>query len=196
VSWPASDHGSPAPAEPPERSPRPCRPSPPAARPRCPYLAHGVANTPATVSETGSVAKQFAAAALRLLVEDGKLSLRDDVRAYVPGLPAYGAVVTVGHLLAHTSGLREGHAVAYLGGRAPVSEADLLDVMARQRALNRRPGARFTYVGARRARRPRRRRARGAPQRLTTRESAAYGRARLRTRRLRAPLTPGRPLPT
>jgi CubicO group peptidase (beta-lactamase class C family) len=111
-------------------------------------LDHGVANTPATVFETGSVAKQFAAAALLLLVEDGKLSLRDDVRTYVPELPDYGAVVTVGHLLAHTSGLREGHAVASLGGWAPVSEADLLDVMARQRALNHRPGAQFTYVGA------------------------------------------------
>ena len=111
-------------------------------------LDHGVPNTPATVFETGSVAKQFAAAALLLLVEDGKLSLRDDVRQYVPELPDYGAVITLGHLLAHTSGLREGHSVAFLGGWAPVSAADLLDVMARQRALNHRPGAQFTYVGA------------------------------------------------
>jgi CubicO group peptidase (beta-lactamase class C family) len=111
-------------------------------------LDHGVPLTAATVFETGSVAKQFAAAALLLLVADGKLSLRDDVRRYVPELPDLGAVVTIDHLLSHTSGLREGHSVAYLGGWSPVSDADLLDVMARQRVLNHRPGAQFSYVGA------------------------------------------------
>jgi CubicO group peptidase (beta-lactamase class C family) len=111
-------------------------------------LDHGVPNTPATVFESGSVAKQFAAAALLLLVADGRLSLGDDVRKYVPELPDYGTVVTLDHLLTHTSGLREGHAVAFVGGWSPTSEADLLDVMARQRALNHRPGERFEYVGA------------------------------------------------
>ena len=53
-------------------------------------LEHDVPNTPDTIFEAGSVSKQFTAAAVLLLARDGKLSLDDPVRKYIPELPDYG----------------------------------------------------------------------------------------------------------
>src|ERR1041385_277736 len=58
-------------------------------------LEHNVPNTPQTIFESGSVAKQFTAAALVLLQQDGKLSLDDPVRKYIPELPDYGSPLTI-----------------------------------------------------------------------------------------------------
>lgn len=60
-----------------------------------------------TVSETGSVAKQFAAAQVLLLAEDGRLSLEDDVRKYLPEMPDYGEPIRIYDLLHQLSGIRE-----------------------------------------------------------------------------------------
>ncbi|RYD91812.1 MAG: class A beta-lactamase-related serine hydrolase, partial [Sphingobacteriales bacterium] len=60
-------------------------------------LEQGTPLTTGTLIETGSVAKQFTAAAILLLEQQGKLSLQDDVRRYLPELPDYGAVVRVRH---------------------------------------------------------------------------------------------------
>jgi Beta-lactamase len=48
--------------------------------------------------------------------EQGKLSLHDDVRKYLPELPDYGTPINIRHLLHHTSGLREPHYLAELAG--------------------------------------------------------------------------------
>src|ERR671916_491389 len=70
-------------------------------------LEHNVPNTTQTIFESGSVAKQFTAAALVLLQQDGNLSLDDPVRKYVPELPDYGTAITIRQMLNHTSGLRD-----------------------------------------------------------------------------------------
>src|SRR5215471_10346759 len=70
-------------------------------------LELNVPNTTQTIFESGSVAKQFTAAALVLLQQDGKLSLDDPVRKYIPELPDYGAPLKIRHLLNHTSGIRD-----------------------------------------------------------------------------------------
>ena len=62
---------------------------------------------PDTIFEAGSVAKQFTAAAIILLALDGKLSLDDPVRRYVPELPDFGTPILIRHFLTHTSGLRD-----------------------------------------------------------------------------------------
>jgi D-alanyl-D-alanine carboxypeptidase len=59
-----------------------------------------------TVYQLASVTKQFTAAAVLLLVEDGKVSLDAKVTDVLPGLPAAWAQVTVRHLLTHTSGIK------------------------------------------------------------------------------------------
>ncbi|MGZ3443829.1 MAG: serine hydrolase, partial [Polyangia bacterium] len=65
----------------------------------------GVPVRPEHVFRLGSITKQFTAAAIMMLVDDGKLSLRDDVRKYVPEYPQKKGVVTIEHLLTHTGGV-------------------------------------------------------------------------------------------
>src|SRR5215211_9075195 len=60
-----------------------------------------------SIFDIASVRKQFVAAAVLLLVEDGRLSLADDIRKHFPELPDYGQKITVDHLLTHTSGIRD-----------------------------------------------------------------------------------------
>jgi len=79
-------------------------------------MEHNVPNTPQTIFESGSVAKQFTAAAIVLLQQDGKLSLDDPVKKYISELPDYGSPLTIRHLLNHTSGLRDWGTVMSLTG--------------------------------------------------------------------------------
>jgi CubicO group peptidase (beta-lactamase class C family) len=65
-----------------------------------------VAVTPETVFEIGSVSKQITAAAIMLLVEEGKLSLDDKISKHLPGTPGAWEQITVRNLLSHTSGLK------------------------------------------------------------------------------------------
>src|SRR5687767_4407439 len=66
-------------------------------------LEHGAPFTATTVSEAGSVTKQIVALATRLLEQDGRLSLDDDVRRWVPELPDLGVKITLRQLIQHTS---------------------------------------------------------------------------------------------
>ena len=112
-------------------------------------LEFNVPNTPQTIFESGSVAKQFTAAALVLLQQDGKLSLDDPVRKYIPELPDYGSPLTIRHLLNHTAGLRDWGTVLSLTGAGRgerVITQDLaLDVITHQRALDFTPGSEYSY---------------------------------------------------
>ena len=113
-------------------------------------LEHPAPITAQTVFETGSLAKQFTASAVLLLVQDGKLSLDDDIRRYLPELPDYGTPITLRHLLTHTSGLREQWSLLALAGNPPGSQvhsqATILDLASRQKGLNFKPGAEFLYT--------------------------------------------------
>jgi len=112
-------------------------------------LEHGVPNRPDTVFEAGSVSKQFTAAAMILLARDGKVSLDDDVRKYVPELPVYQAPVTIRHMLSHTSGLRDwgnlGGIAGLPRGAMTYTHAHVVDMLSRQTALNFAPGTRWSY---------------------------------------------------
>src|SRR4051794_24929372 len=112
-------------------------------------LEHNVPNTAQTIFESGSVAKQFTAAALVLLQQEGKLSIDDPVRKYIPELPDYGAPLNIRHLLNHTSGLRDWGSVMSLTGAGRgdrVITQDLaLDVITHQRALDFTPGSEYSY---------------------------------------------------
>jgi CubicO group peptidase (beta-lactamase class C family) len=112
-------------------------------------LEHNVPNTAQTIFESGSVAKQFTAAALVLLQQDGKLSLDDAVKKYIPELPDYGSPLTIRHLLNHTAGLRDWGTVLSLTGvgrgERVISQDLTLDVITHQRALDFPPGSEYSY---------------------------------------------------
>jgi CubicO group peptidase (beta-lactamase class C family) len=115
-------------------------------------LETGSPITPETIFESGSVAKQFTATAVVLLALDGKLSLDDPVRRYVPELPEYDRPITIRHLLTHTSGIREWSSlVAAAGwprGTRAHKQADLLDIVFRQKALNYPVGDYYSYTNS------------------------------------------------
>lgn len=112
-------------------------------------LEYGIPNTTETIFESGSVAKQFTAAAIILLAQQGKLSLDDPIRKLLPELPEYASRVTIRHMLNHTSGLRDWGTVASAGGwpRGLRSHtmAHALDISRRQKALNYPPGTEYLY---------------------------------------------------
>jgi CubicO group peptidase (beta-lactamase class C family) len=108
--------------------------------------------TPNTILESGSVAKQFTATAVLLLMQDGKLSLEDDARKYLPELPVYGRPITVRHLLTHTSGLREwSNLMQWQGwprGTRVHTQSDVFDVITRQRSINYPVGDFYSYTNS------------------------------------------------
>ena len=112
-------------------------------------LEHDVKITPDTIFEAGSVSKQFTAAAVLLLARDGKLSIDDPVRTYIPELPDYGHPLTIRHVLTHTSGLRDWGSVEAIAGWPRTSRAythdHVLDIVSRQKSLNFMPGTRWSY---------------------------------------------------
>ena len=112
-------------------------------------LEHDVRNTAETIFEAGSVSKQFTAAAVLLLAREGKLSLDDPVRKYIPEVPEYGVPLTVRHMLNHTSGLRDWGSVGSIAGwprtTKAYTHAHVLEIVSKQRALNFTPGTRYSY---------------------------------------------------
>jgi CubicO group peptidase (beta-lactamase class C family) len=112
-------------------------------------LETGTPIQPGTIFHAASIAKQFTAMAVMLLVRDGKVSLDDDIRRFIPELPDYGTAITVRHLLTHTSGLRDFFEMLILArGRFEedrITDADMMDMITRQRVLNYSPGAEYLY---------------------------------------------------
>jgi len=106
-------------------------------------MGSGLPITAATAFNIESVSKQFTAACIALLVEKGKISLDDDIRKYLPEMPVYECPIKIKHLIHHTSGIRDFEILRSLKG-IPLddscSEQGLLDLIARQKQLNFRPG--------------------------------------------------------
>jgi CubicO group peptidase (beta-lactamase class C family) len=105
--------------------------------------------TPATVFHVASMSKQFTAASIVLLAQQGKLSLDDDVHKYIPELPDFGERITIRHLVYHTSGLRDQWSLLGLAGWRYsldlITDDDVMSVMTRQKDLNFKPGDRHVY---------------------------------------------------
>jgi CubicO group peptidase (beta-lactamase class C family) len=111
-------------------------------------LERSVPITPSTVFTVGSNSKQFTAFAIHLLAQDGKLSLDDDIRKYLPEVPDFGKTITIRHLLHHTSGLRDYFNLMLLTGWRGddvITQEDALTLVERQRALNFAPGQEHLY---------------------------------------------------
>jgi CubicO group peptidase (beta-lactamase class C family) len=111
-------------------------------------LDYDVPNTSTTRFNLASVSKPFTAFSIALLAQQGKLSLDDDIRKYVPEIPKYGETVTIRHLIHHTSGIREYQALVMFGGLGTdnaYSPKAILNILARQKNLSFKPGAKYSY---------------------------------------------------
>ncbi|MBW2714041.1 MAG: serine hydrolase [Deltaproteobacteria bacterium] len=111
-------------------------------------LEYTIPITPSTVFPIESESKQFTAYAVAMLAQQGKLSLDDDIRMYLPDLPDFGEAITIRNLIHHTSGLRGQDTLLKLAGwriEDMITNDQILRLVKRQRELNFSPGEEHWY---------------------------------------------------
>ena len=111
-------------------------------------IEQGVAIDADTRFQIASISKQFTAFAIMVLIDEGKLSLDQDIRTVIPELAVRQTPIKVGHLLEHTGGLREVNTLLELTGltnSSPVVPAQSLDLIYRQQDVNFPAGTRQEY---------------------------------------------------
>ncbi|MDQ3797860.1 MAG: beta-lactamase family protein, partial [Acidobacteriota bacterium] len=111
-------------------------------------LEYDVPNTASTLFNLASMSKQFTAASIALLAQQGKLSLDDDIRKYLPEMPKYDETITIRHLIHHTSGIRDYQALVFFGGLGTdnaYTDKAVLDMLARQKNISFKPGSKHQY---------------------------------------------------
>jgi CubicO group peptidase (beta-lactamase class C family) len=111
-------------------------------------LEHDVPVTPDTVFELASVTKQFTAAAVMILVEEGKIKLEDPIAQYLSNSPEHWKDITVRHLLTHTAGLpnlENGFQALRKGGARLNYTTAVLFNAAKNDTMSFAPGERWQY---------------------------------------------------
>lgn len=108
-------------------------------------LEAGTAAAPATNYRLASMTKQFTAAAILLLAQDGKLTLDDPVRKWLPTLPAAADGIRLRHLLTHTSGLIDYEDVMPADTTRQLHDADVLRLLESQNRTYFAPGSDYRY---------------------------------------------------
>jgi len=108
-------------------------------------LEAGVASSPTTNYRLASVSKQFTAASVLLLVEDGVLTLDDPVRRWLRTLPVAAEAITLRHLLSHTSGLIDYEDLLPPDQARQIHDADVLRLLEREDRLYFPAGSDYRY---------------------------------------------------
>ncbi|MGI9533064.1 serine hydrolase domain-containing protein, partial [Lutimonas sp.] len=111
-------------------------------------LDYNIPNEPKTVFTIASTSKQFTAASIILLSEQGKLSLEDTLMKFFPKFPAYANEITIQHLLNHTSGIRDYIILARLSGLTVddyYTNEIVEKLLTNQQELNFTPGDEYLY---------------------------------------------------
>jgi CubicO group peptidase (beta-lactamase class C family) len=111
-------------------------------------LERGVPLTTESIFDLGSVGKQFVAALALLLEQEGRLSLNDSLRLYLPELPDYSTAIRLRQLIDHTAGFRDYLALMRMTNRSTdyaYPKRELLSLLARQRSLDFDPGQETLY---------------------------------------------------
>jgi len=112
-------------------------------------LEHGVAMSPRSVLDVGSISKQFTAMSILMLQKEGKLSLEDPIRKYIPELPAYADKITLRRALSQTSGLRDIYVMMAQTGRTFAGDSiDALRIISHSAEPNYTPGERYLYTNS------------------------------------------------
>jgi len=111
-------------------------------------LEHNILITPTSVFRIGSTSKQFTASCIAILTLQGKISLDDDIRKYIPELPKYERPITIRHLVHHTSGIRDYLTLADIAALTNdyfYTPEDAIELLGRQKRLNFLPGKEHLY---------------------------------------------------
>ncbi|MCB0689127.1 MAG: beta-lactamase family protein [Saprospiraceae bacterium] len=113
-------------------------------------LEYKIALTDTSSFYIASLSKQFTAACIIYLKEQGKISLQDDIRNYIPEMPKYSKTITIDHLLHHTSGIREWSSLVLFQGFNPsfedhIDNQTILRLIYQQKELNFDPGTAYKY---------------------------------------------------
>jgi CubicO group peptidase (beta-lactamase class C family) len=114
----------------------------------CADLENSVGLTGSTELYLGSISKQFTGYCIARLIRDGKLTLNDDIRKFIPEMSSLRTTVKVKDLVYHISGLRDLYGLLPLTGfrlNGYVSNDDVLKILYRQKDLNFPPGERWEY---------------------------------------------------
>ncbi len=107
----------------------------------------GVPLQPDMVFRLGSITKQFTAASILMLAEEGKLSLQDPIDKFLPGYPTQGYTITVEHLLTHTSGIQSYTGIpGWMTSKilAPMTVTELVDGFKKE-PMQFAPGEKWAY---------------------------------------------------
>ena len=109
-------------------------------------LAERVPASASTIYRLASITKQFTAAAILHLAEEGKLSLEDRISEYLPDYPTAGRLITIRNLLSHTSGLSDVAVIPILeeAGGVGYTRNQIIDLVASQ-PLDFEPGTGHSY---------------------------------------------------
>lgn len=112
-------------------------------------LDYNVPNSDSTAFSLASISKQFTASAIWSLIQDNKLNLEDDIKLYLSDFPDYAQPIKIKHLLNHSSGIRNYHALMQLSGfdydNTYYNNNSVYDLVKRQRKLSDLPGNRMFY---------------------------------------------------
>ncbi len=111
-------------------------------------LDYGIPIRPDSRFMIASISKQFAAAALMMMAQEGVLDLDTDLRFYIPELPEFEKPITARQIIHHTSGLRDIFnllSLADVGLDNTTTSEDALAMLSRQQRLNFDPGSEHLY---------------------------------------------------
>ncbi|MCJ7467881.1 MAG: serine hydrolase [Maribacter sp.] len=111
-------------------------------------LEYDIPITPSSIFHIASVSKQFTVFSILLLEKQGKLSLEDDIRKYIPEVPDFGTTITLRHLASHTSGLRDQWELLSMAGWRMddvITKEHILKIVSNQKELNFNPGDEYAY---------------------------------------------------
>ncbi len=105
-----------------------------------------------SVTDIGSISKQFTTLSVALLEEEGALHVDDDIRNYIPELPDYGSEIRIKNLIFHTSGIKDHEELVKLKGMEAygehMSNPSAVQLITRQQTLNFEPGMEYEYSNA------------------------------------------------
>ncbi len=104
-------------------------------------------NKTSNLFNLGSDSKQFTAAVILLLVKEKKLSLKDNIRKYLPDFPDYGYTITIENLIHHTSGIKSSDVLRLMAGTlfSKDTQEEEYNLIIKQKSLNFKPGEEYEY---------------------------------------------------